>query len=149
MATKTTNYYKNGELDRTVTSKQPFLFNKGVNLNATIAELGMKMVDPNTGNPAPSANINFGDTGAKTIPLTSGNDNVQEIFGTYQETFSYDRSMWGAEIGSMEYSISAGGIGCLTLPTSSKAERIDEIMGKIKAFQNSFPPEDAKDAQQE
>lgn len=131
MAHRTTSYYKNGVLDRVVQSDTPFLYNKGVNLSSELVGLEFNMVDPNTGNPAPSASINYGDASVRTIPLTSGTDDIQEIFGTYQETLSWDKSMWGAEVASVKYNLSAGGIGILAIGQSSKAERIKTLLDRI------------------
>ncbi len=131
MATKTTTNYKDGAIESVIIDKRPFLFNKGVKLDATMIGLDLKAVDPNTGNPAPSANINFGDTGAETIPLTTGGDNITEIFGTYTETLEYSKSLWGAELGTLEYHISAGGIGVLAIDGGTKSEKIEALLKRI------------------
>lgn len=132
MATRTTTYFKNGEVDKVVVDRRPFLFDKGVDLGAKLVGLDLKCVDPNTGNPAPSVNINYGDTRARTIPMTTGLDTVVEIFGTFSETFTWSKSMWGAEVGSIDYTLNAGGIGVFAIGDSSKAEdRIGRIIARI------------------
>lgn len=131
MATRTTTFYKNGAVDKVVVDKRPFLFDKGVDLGAKIIGLDLKLIDPNTGNPAPSANINYGDTRARTIPMTTGGDNVIEYFATYSETLTWSKSMWGAEVGTIDYTLNAAGLGVFAIGDASKPEKIAGILARI------------------
>ena len=106
-----TIYTKTIAPDGTVTevteNVQPLL-NKGFSSTAKAVGIEATMFDPTTGAYSPCVKVLYGKGEISSLPLTTGKA-VEAEFAVYEEVLYYDKSMWGAEIATMEYRRRMGG----------------------------------------
>jgi hypothetical protein len=116
--TTITIYRPDGTVDKVVTKSveaSPF-YCKSVSASADVYGIQASFIDPESGSWSPNVKILVGDTDASTLPVTSGREGIVETFGTFRESLTYEKSLWGAELARFGYERTAGGCGVNAVP---------------------------------